>query len=220
MLPHEHGSTADAVTEALREAIVSGMIPADTWLREDDLARSLKVSRTPVRDALRRLADDGLTVRVARHGSVVAPVTAAELIDVYLVREVIEATAARLVARDHDPAVVAELTAIHERMVVCESTDATQIGRLNLDFHRRIREATGNRTLERTLQQLEHSIRRFPYVSFESPEAAQASHDDHAAILRAIAAGDAEGAAAAAAEHMRRIRDLRLRRLSSEGAPA
>lgn len=211
----EHGSTADAVTEALREAIVTGMIPPGTWLREADLARSLKVSRTPVRDALLRLADDGLTVRAAHQGSVVAPVTADELVEVYAVREMLEGMATRLAAGARDPVLIAELTELHDRMVASVPDDTADIARLDLEFHRVIRRGSGNRTLERALQQIEHAIRRFPIVSYDSPEAAHHSHDDHGAILRAIGDGDGDAAEQAAIRHMRRIRDLRLARLSA-----
>ena len=66
----DRGNTTDAVTEALREAILSGVVSAPAWLREDELAAALQVSRTPIREALRRLSDEGLTERVANRGTV------------------------------------------------------------------------------------------------------------------------------------------------------
>ena len=85
-----HGSTTDAVTEALREAILDGSLAPSTWLREDDLAQQLRVSRTPVREALRRLSDEQLTVRSAHRGSMVAPMSLDDILAVYAVREALE----------------------------------------------------------------------------------------------------------------------------------
>ena len=82
----EHGSMTDAVTDALREAILSGLFAPPAWLREDELAHALDVSRTPVREALRRLTDEGLTQRVANRGTVVSPMTLDEILAVYVAR--------------------------------------------------------------------------------------------------------------------------------------
>src|ERR1700753_2242511 len=95
----QRGSASDAVTNALREAILDGTIAESTWLREEDLARELSVSRTPVREALRRLSDERLTNRVANRGSIVAPMTLDEVLAVYVVRESLEGLAARTVAQ-------------------------------------------------------------------------------------------------------------------------
>src|SRR5688500_8283606 len=88
------GSTSDDVTSAVREAILDGTLPPSTWLREHDLAAALQVSRTPVREALMRLADEHLVERVANRGSVVRPMTLEEVLAVYMVRETLEGLAA------------------------------------------------------------------------------------------------------------------------------
>ena len=91
------GSTATAVAEILREAIYSGTLRENEWLREAEVAKELKVSRTPVREALQLLELDGLVTRSGQ-GAVVAPVTLESVVQLYEVRETLEAKAARLAA--------------------------------------------------------------------------------------------------------------------------
>lgn len=210
----EHGATTDAVTDALREAILDGALPPSRWLREDELAKELSVSRTPVREALRRLSDERLIVRTAHRGSLVAPMTFDEILAVYLVREVLEGLAAQIAARRRPPGLVEGLSRVHREM--SERTGGADVGvlvRLNLEFHRLLREASGNPYLERFLTQVEHSVRRFGRSTYDIPGRAEEVLAEHRAILDAIAAGDADAARDKATEHMRRARDARVQGL-------
>src|SRR5258705_199033 len=89
------GSTTDHVTAALREAILDGLLPPATWLREQDVAAALEVSRTPVREALRQLADEQLVDRSTNRGAVVRAMGLDEVLAVYVVRASLEGLAAR-----------------------------------------------------------------------------------------------------------------------------
>lgn len=209
-----HGSTADRVTDVLREAILSGAIPASSWLREEELAEELGVSRTPVREALRRLAIEELVVKTANQGTVVAPMTMEDLLAVYVVRERLEGIAARLAASRATPELVEGLQELQRRMEEAAAQRATSdLARLNIEFHRLIRRAAGNRYLDRFLLQVEHAVRRFPQSTFAVPSRADAALAEHQAIIEAIAAGDAPLAEQRAIEHMRQARELRTRML-------
>lgn len=203
------GSTADAVTECLREAILSGVIPPSTWLREDDLALALSVSRTPVRDALRRLSDDGLTLRMVNRGTVVAPMSVEDILAVYSVRESLEGLAARTAALRQPPGLVTALNAVHEQMRD-HADDVDACASLNRDFHRLLREGSENPYLERFLTQVEHAVRRFGRSTFEKPGRIQQTLEEHGAILAAITARDADAAERCAVEHMTRARGVRV----------
>lgn len=206
-----HGSTTDAVTDALREAILDGRLPPSTWLREDELARQLRVSRTPVREALRRLTDEHLTVRAPHRGTLVAPMGLDDILAVYLVRESLEGLAARMTAGRQPPGAVDALLSIHKRMVVAaDGADTGLLAKLNLDFHRVLREASGNPYLDRFLTQVEHAVRRLGRTTFESPGRTAAALAEHSAIIEAIAAADPDLAAERAADHMRRAREVRV----------
>jgi DNA-binding GntR family transcriptional regulator len=207
-----HGSTTDAVTDALREAILDGRLPPSTWLREDELSRQLNVSRTPVREALRRLTDEQLTVREAHRGTVVAPMSIDDVLAVYMVRELLEGMAARMTARRRPAGIVEELSGIQREMeTAAEARDIPLLVRLNIDFHRVLRAASGNPYLARFLVQVEHAVRRFGVSTFEDESRTEALLAEHRAIVEAVAAGDPDLAEAKAFEHVRAARDTRIR---------
>jgi DNA-binding GntR family transcriptional regulator len=209
-----HGNTADRVTDVLREAILSGVIPASSWLREEELADELGVSRTPVREALRRLAIEELVVKTANQGTIVAPMTIEDVLAVYVVRERLEGIAARLAASRATPELIDGLRELQRRMAQSAARRETgELVRLNIEFHRLIRQAAGNRYLDRFLLQVEHAVRRFPQSTYAIPSRAEAAIAEHEAIVDAIANGDASLAEQRAIEHMREARELRTRML-------
>jgi DNA-binding GntR family transcriptional regulator len=207
----DRGSTADAATDALREAILDGLIPASTWLREEEIAAELQLSRTPVREAIRRLTSEGLAVRMPNHGTQVAPMAMEDILAVYTVRESLEGLAARLAAQRASEQLRTRLREVHERFKKsAASGEAGVLSDLNLEFHRAIREATDNRYLERFLTQVEHAVRRFGNTTFRDQRRVDATIYEHESILNAIVNGMAEDAEVHARSHMRRAREARL----------
>lgn len=212
----QRGNTTDAVANALREAILDGALPPGARLGEDELARGFSVSRTPVREALRLLADEGLVVKVAHHGTVVAPMSLDDVLALYVVRGQLEGLAARLSAQRNPTAIVPRLEEIQRRMrKAARKPVPEELVRLNLAFHRELRLAAGNSYLERFLLQVEHAVRRMP-STFHLPERPQQVLEEHQAIIDAIAAQDADAAGRAAQEHMSAARNLRIRTLLGE----
>lgn len=205
------GRTTDAVTNALREAILDGALQPSVWLREDEIARTLQVSRTPVREALRRLADEGLVVKTAHHGTVVAGLSLEDILALYVVRENLEGIAGRLAAMRCTPELLAELDEVQERLAqAVESGDVKEMSRQNLEFHRVLRVAAGNPYLERFLTQVEHAVRRLPASTFTQRSRAEAVLSEHQAIIDAIRRRDGDAAEAAAKQHMHEARNVRL----------
>ena len=206
-----HGRATETVTDALVEAIISGYLPPGTWLREGEVAAELHVSRTPVREALRRLADAGLAVKHAHQGTVVAGVSVEDVIALYAVREPLEATVARFSATRRTDRVVADLRAAQQRMSdAAERDDAESMAAANLAFHRVMSDATGNVYLQRFMLQIENALRRLPSTTYSSPSRRRTVLAEHGAIIEAIDAGDADAASQAAALHMRNSREVRL----------
>lgn len=199
------------VTDALREAILIGTIPASSWLREEDLAAELQVSRTPVREAIRRLSSEGLAVRVPNQGAQVAPMTLEDVLAVYAVRENLEGLAARLAAQRSSDGLRMRLLQVHQEFVAATASgDVAAMAEANIAFHRAIREASGNPYLERFLTLVEHSVRRFGRSTFEASERMEATVAEHEAIMHAIVTGSPDEAEGQAREHMRRAREARL----------
>lgn len=205
------GRTTEAVTDALREAILDGALAPSIWLREDELAETFAVSRTPVREALRRLADEGLAVKTVHHGTVVAPLSLEDIIALYVVRENLEGLAARLAATRSSSHIVDRLQAIHAHMcaTATDEDSTTKLAQQNLEFHRVLRQAAGNPYLERFLTQVEHAVRRLPGSTYAQPGRTEEMLQEHAAIIDAVAEGDAAAAEQSASRHMRRAREIR-----------
>jgi len=209
-----HGHTTDKVTQILREAILDGVLAPSTWLRETELAKEMSVSRTPVREALRRLSVEGLVNIRAHQGAMVARMTMEDVLKVYVVRESLEGLAARLAAKHRSQRHLDNLGGLLARMRrAAEEQEYPELAQLNLAFHRTIREASANEYVDRFLTQVEYAVRRFGRTTFEVPGRAQEAVEEHARILECIAARDAEIAERLAREHMRRARQLRIQML-------
>ncbi|QYJ16122.1 putative D-xylose utilization operon transcriptional repressor [Rubrobacter xylanophilus DSM 9941] len=205
------GSASERAAAVLREAILDGTLPPATWLRETELARELGMSRTPVREALKRLAAEGLVEITARQAAVVAQMTMEDILEVYAVRENLEGLAARLAAKNRTRE---HLERLGEVLFLMErAEDPVELATLNLRFHRVIREAARNRYLDRFLAHIEYAVRRFGRTTFEVAGRPEEALQEHRRLVEAIAAGDAGEAERLAAEHMRRARELRLRML-------
>jgi DNA-binding GntR family transcriptional regulator len=205
------GGTTDAVTEALREAILDGALPPSTWLREDEIAHTLHVSRTPVREAIRRLADENLVVKTTHQGSVVAGLSLEDVLALYVVRENLEGLAGRLAAVRSTPQLVDGLEASQKRLRQAgERGEPGAMSRENLEFHRLLRAAAGNPYLERFLTQVEHAVRRLPTTTFAAAGRPDAVLAEHQAIVDSVRAHDGDAAEAAATKHMHEARNVRL----------
>lgn len=207
------GDTVGQVTGALREAILSGTLPAGEWLREDDLATALGVSRTPIREALRTLGEERLVERTANRGSVVARMTLEELASLYAMREMLEGLAARLAASHADPGLVASLEDQHAVMADAAEFSPQRLAELNLAFHHTIAAAARNPYLDRFLTQVENDLRRLGQTTFAHRGRAAEAREEHRALIDAIASGDAARAEDAARAHMRAARDVRVMQL-------
>jgi DNA-binding GntR family transcriptional regulator len=210
------GSMPDSVAATLREAILDGTLQPGSWLREAEVARELNVSRTPVRDAFRILAAESLVDITANQGAVVSPMTSDDVIELYVVREALEALATRLAARRPSKQCRdAFATLIPEMKRAAADKEIRELSQLNFQFHEIIREAAGNRYLMRSLSQVHNAARRFPDPTLGLPGRVDESIAEHFAIADAICQGDAETAAKLAAGHMRHLAELRIRMLLS-----
>ncbi len=196
-----HAPLRDKVAEEIRAAILSGHFKPGDRLIEDRLAEEFGVSRNPIREAIRTLASEGLIEVTARRGAIVASLTPQEFQELLEVRATLEGANARLAARRRDPAVLAQLEAILVR-----GTEAIAAGKaadlpdLNDAFHAGLAQASHNRLLAdlmRTLRDRSAPVFRGFGIDF-----ARATWAEHADILRAVIAGDAELASLLAYRHV------------------
>ena len=204
----------DLVTDVLREAILSGYLGPGAWLREDEVAKQLSVSRTPIREAFRRLAEEQLVIKTTHQGTMVAGISFEDVKALYALRIPLEGTVAELAADRRTDELVQELTRINaEIKKAAEQPDPESILVLNRQFHRLLSDATGSFYIQRLMLQIENFVRRLPPSTYSSAARRQALIAEHEAIIKAIDAGDPERARKAAVKHMSKVRENRLTRV-------
>ena len=193
--------------DALRTGIKEGRYTPGQRLIEVDLTRELNISRGPVREAMHRLAGEGLVVIEPHRGVVVRLLTRKDVAGLYEVREAIEGLAARLAAKHIDQADNAKRlrAAIKQMRDVFDSGDAASYMESNESLHTLIFELGGNETLIKMVQQLRLPVFRlqFSRMMRSSGEAKSDSVGDHEKVVQAILAGNPQKAERAMRRHVR-----------------
>jgi DNA-binding GntR family transcriptional regulator len=196
-------SLGDQAYTRVREALMRGTLPPGTLVREADLARQFGVSRTPIREALQRLQAEGLVTAAAQRGYVVADLSPEELADVYQVRAVLEALAARLAAQRATRSDIGRLEDIFEALdEAVVRGDKERDPTLTGAFHDAIANASRNRYLQSMLSNIREIFERYRRTRSLAPMRVHEGHADHAQLLAAIRARDAERAAEIASRHI------------------
>ena len=203
------GSRADFVFETLRDAIWDGRIARGVRVREEEVARNLGVSRTPVREALQRLQQRGLLAVGAGRGLVVAELSHLQVIELYAMREILEGSAARFAAQH---ATDTEVDLLHrlQRELRQVRTDAMAVVMLNRRFHQAIYHAAHNQYLMQALESLHDSLALLNHTTFRMPKRRE-SDEEHRKIVLAIEKRDPDRAEEAARAHIRNAQRTRFR---------
>ncbi|EIA38744.1 MAG: GntR family transcriptional regulator [Thermus sp.] len=206
----------EAVYGHLKDLLLSGRFAPGERLSEPLLAQELGVSRTPVREALMRLSEEGLVELVPGKGARVKAFTPEEVEEVYGVRALLEGEAAREAALRAMPW---ELDALEERLRAIDEAspeDYPEQMRRDLEFHRALVRLSGNRTLYRLYEDLLSTLAlarsALPTLSQD-----EATRREHRAILMALRRKDPEGAKKAVEAHVYRFRDLVVAKLRKGG---
>lgn len=196
---------SEDVYQAIRRQILTGQRPGGEWLREGDLATALEVSRTPVREALRRLTAEGLVQHERNRGVRVAVWSDDDLDEIFSLRSVLEPWGSALAARSGTAPVeaLADLADRMDRAAARPSPDYDEITRLNNEFHRAVLDASGNRRLGSMLSTLVDVPLVWRTFSHYSPEALRRSLGHHHELVAALAAGDPEWAESVMRSHVR-----------------
>lgn len=187
--------------DELRARIVGLDLAPGTRLIERDLAEELKVSRIPLREAMQRLALDGLVVVVPRQGAIVSPFTVDDVRDLFDVRESLEVLAARLAAERADQAGLDLLAAqLDTARKATERKDGPAIAAANAKFHVIIVDLAANPLLESLLEPLQARVQWLFHLT--SDRDAHVQCHEHEELLAAIAEHDPDRAAASAFHHV------------------
>ena len=191
------------VTQVLRRMIIRGELLPGERLVEEQLAGRIGLSRTPVREALHRLEQDGLLSKRARGGYLVRPLTVPEVEEAEGVRSVLEGYAAHLAAQkagDKDLALLAQNLEAFEQALAQGQVE--RLLALNKEFHHLLHQAAGSRLLAGLLADLDNVVERISRALISNLDAGTWSRGEHRAIHQALVDHDAKRAERLAREHV------------------
>ena len=194
------GPSADSIYGRLSDGIISGEYAPESRLKEEVLAAEFGVSRTPVREALRQLENDGLVRIRPACGAAVIPFTAVDVEEVYDIRKALEmlATDCAIAALNLD-----RLALLRRKVQqVATSRDVREHAEMDATLHGYVAQASGRRRLLELLNQQLRLIRRFRILGFRDPKVIERATEEHNDYLDALIQRDAEKAKATLARHI------------------
>ena len=199
---------AEQVHRELRAALLRGEFPYGMRLVEEQLAERYDTSRTPVREALRRLEGDGHVVRDRSGGLRPNPPRVSAMRELYAVRTVLEDLAVRTANPEH-------LDGLHEEWLELrvERDESPDFVYADEGFHEALAHASGNGATERYLRDINERIRVIRIHDFTTPDRIEATVEEHLEILEALYAGRSDAAAALMRVHIERSADVVERRV-------
>lgn len=208
-------SLAEVACDEIRRAIREGRIPTGAHLTENDIAAWLGMSRTPVREAMRRLQSEGLLLNQPFRGALVMRLDIEDMRQMFAVRELLEPAAAAACAARAGPAEIAALRAILDKEAVLLDDPAALIP-LNRQFHDIILEGARNQFLSKAIAGVYSLIPLLGDSNLLNGPHAREAHAQHLAIVDAIELHDAARAEAVAREHVRHSLKTRLTRIGDD----
>lgn len=201
--------------ERLKRAILAGEIRPGEPLTELVLADWYKISRTPIREALTRLEQDGLVTRGDR-GLIVRESSPGEILDLYETRIVLESKAASVAADRRTSNDLIAMRRGAERSDRLDTEDGAALAQTNREFHRTVWRASHNESLIDLLERLDMHLGRYPATTLTYPGRRSSAHRQHIGLINAIERRDCEAAARVATEHFTDARAIRLQLWASE----
>jgi DNA-binding GntR family transcriptional regulator len=191
----------EQVAEQLRARILSHQLGAGSWIDEQTLAAEFGISRTPLREALKVLASEGLVTMKLRRGAYVTEVSPRDLADVFHLLALLESDAAAVVAQSATDAQLDELQRLHEALEHT-ATDRDRFFAANEAFHMRLLDFADNRWRVQMVADLRKVMKLYRHHSLFKQGRLDASLAEHRALMAALQARDAERARRAMALHM------------------
>jgi DNA-binding GntR family transcriptional regulator len=200
----------EQVAERLRARILAHTLPPGSWIDEQSLAAEFGISRTPLREALKVLASEGLVTMKLRRGAYVTEVSERDLTEVYHLLALLEADAAATVAESATTAELAELQALHEQL---ERTvdDRDAFFRANEQFHLKLLRIADNHWTQQMVGDLRRVMKLNRHQSLFKQGRIEASLDEHRQIMQALQARDAAKVKRLMEQHIRHGREAAAR---------
>ena len=199
----------DRIRRRLAEDIISGALKPGRHLEEQAIAKTFKVSRTPVREALRQLAASGLVEWRPHQGAIVATITIAEMVEMFEVMAEVEGFCGRLAARRMTPDERKDLIVRHKRCrPYVEADDREGYHALNKPFHEAIYAGSHNNYLKEHARSLYDRLAPYRAYQLNRPGQLRRSYEEHQAIVDALAAGNGDEAQRLLRDHVTLDSDL------------
>ena len=201
-------SLGELVHRQLRDAIRQGRYRPGQRIREAEVAKWLEVSRTPVREAFRRLQADGILTLTPWRGARVVKLERDQVVELYAMRRVLEGTAAGLAAENASKAEVDRLFDLQDKAAA--AGDPVRLAELNRKFHETIYAGAHNRYLLQSLNALSDSLALLGPTTYEVPGREIEARDEHDGLAKAIRKGNADEAKQKARAHIAAAEKARL----------
>jgi DNA-binding GntR family transcriptional regulator len=202
-----HQPLRDVVFFSLKKAILQGHFQPGDRLVEQGLAQQMDISRTPIREALRKLELEGFVDYVPRKGVVVVGITADDAAEIYTICAVLEGLAARLAAEKRTHEELGRLKKILlEMKTFIQTNNITGLHAVHTSFHHVIAQISKSPRLYQRIIALREQVEHFAGTFYSRPERLQDDWKEHEAIVTTIQKADAEAAEHAARNHLMRVK--------------
>ena len=204
---HKTISLADQIFERLESDILTGVYPRGSLLTELSLSEDLGVSRTPIREAIRRLEQEHL-VETTSKGVVVLSITLEDAMIIYDIRVHAEGLAAKACAENITPAQVEEMKELLElQEFYIKKGDSEKVKNTDSQFHQMIYQFAGSPVYVDTLTPLHNKTQKFRKATMSNSSRAEISFAEHSKIFNAISSGDGDAAEEAMRSHVKSAKD-------------
>lgn len=202
----------ETVCEALRNAIKRGILEPGERLMEVQLAEELGISRTPVREAIRKLEQEGYVIMMPRRGTYVSSVSVKDIKEIFEIRSALETLSAELATMRIEPEELEKLrTLLSEIEGHIQRKDIDKIVATDIEFHGLLYQVSRNERLVAIISNLMEQLARFRTLSMSYPGRLQETLAEHREMVEAIAAGDVDAARDAAERHMQQAEETLLK---------
>lgn len=204
----------EIVCENLRDAIKKGVLEPGERLMEVQIADELGISRTPVREAIRKLEQEGYVIMMPRRGTYVADVSVSDIKEIFEIRTALESLATGLAARRIEPDEIEKLqNLLNEIEEYIAQGDMDKIVETDIKFHELLYQVSRNERLAAIISNLKEQLSRFRTLSMSYPGRLQETFEEHSEMVEAIADGDVSAARDAAERHMEHAEETLLKAL-------
>lgn len=205
----------EAVCESLKQAIRSGKLAPGERLMEVQLAEELGISRTPIREAIRKLEQEGYVIMLPRRGTYVSSVSVHDVQEIFEIRSALESLSIGLAARRIEPDELSQLwQLLSDFEKYLKLNDIDNVVKTDIEFHGLLYSVSRNERLGNIIYNLKEQLARFRKLSMSYPGRLHDTLEEHREMVEAIENSDVEAARDAAERHMERAEETLLKAMS------